>query len=83
MTGARDSAEVETAGGPRVLPLSYGPVVGLSEGEMVPVSLTVEAGDRLRVSIPVGAFTQREGRALRGDSRRRRAGRGDPGDPGR
>ena len=37
--------------------------VRISEGEVIPVALTVEAGDRLRVSLPLGAFTLREGRA--------------------
>jgi len=53
-----------TASGPLVGELvSFGRAVPASEGEFVPAALTIEVGRFLNMSLPLGAFTVREGKA--------------------
>ena len=57
--GERRSGD-EAMPAPRVV--SVGQSIRLSEGEVVPVALTLEAGPTLRMSVPLGGFTVRQGR---------------------
>jgi len=43
--------------------VSFGQGVLIAEGEFVPAAITIEVGRLLRVSVPLGAFTVREGKA--------------------
>jgi hypothetical protein len=43
--------------------VSFGQGVLIAEGEFVPAAITIEVGRLLRMSVPLGAFTVREGKA--------------------
>ena len=48
---------------PRPELVSFGPGVQIAEGEFVPAAITIEVGQLLSMSVPLGAFTVREGKA--------------------
>lgn len=48
---------------PRGQLVSFGQGVQIAEGDFVPAAITIEAGRLLRMSVPLGAFTVREGKA--------------------
>src|SRR5438105_2240832 len=48
---------------PRARLVSFGRGVQVNEGEVVPVTLTIEAGRLINLSLPLGAFAVTDGKA--------------------
>jgi len=61
MTAAMSGGNERPASRAGLVP--FGPGVRIGEGEFIPAALTIEVGRWLNLSVPLGAFTVREGKA--------------------